>query len=70
MSIRDDVFASRGHARAAAAHLRRQGFDARVEQSGPQGAREYRVITFHPVDDAVAYFWADDRLDDYVPHWI
>jgi len=66
-----DLFATRDAARAAAACLRREGFDTRVEQSGPRGAREWRVITRHPTLPAVvAYFAEGDRLDAYAPHWI
>jgi hypothetical protein len=69
--LNGDLFATRDAARAAAAYLRRQGYDAHVEQSGPRGAREWRVTTRHPtMPDVVAYFAEGDRLDAYAPHWI
>ena len=48
LTITNDVWITRGHARAAARLLRTNGFDARVETSGPAGAREYRVRVGHP----------------------
>lgn len=69
--ITGDRFITRGHALAAAACLRQHGWNAKLEASGPAGAREWRVRFAHPVHpDVVAYFQAGDRFDTYQPHWI
>jgi hypothetical protein len=69
--IKGDVFATRGMARAIASLLRQRGFCANVEQSGPVGRREYRVVVAHPAHDgAVAYFHEGDRVDAFEPHWV
>jgi hypothetical protein len=69
--VKGDVFASRRAARDVANLLRQHGFCANVEQSGPVGAREYRVVVSHPVhDDVVAYFQEGDRVDTFEPHWV
>jgi hypothetical protein len=67
-SLVDDRWATRGHARAAAAALRSHGWEASVEESGPVGAREYRVVVTDGV--SVAYFCQGDSLDNFQPHWI
>jgi len=67
-SLVEDRWATRGHARAAAAILRGRGWEASVEESGPPATREYRVIVTDGT--TVAYFCEDDKLDDFQPHWI
>lgn len=76
LSISDDVWTTRGHARAAAAKLRRGGHKAVVEQSGPTPP-EYRVRIAHPTDSSlVAYVHEHDfthrgcTLDRFDPEWI
>jgi hypothetical protein len=67
-SLVEDRWATRAHAHAAAATLRSHSWEASVEESGPVGAREYRVIVTDGAN--VAYFYQGDKLDDFQPRWI
>lgn len=62
-----DLLASRGHARALVKLLRARKWDARVEESGPPGKREYRVVIVG--DEMVAYFEKGNAVETFEPRW-
>jgi hypothetical protein len=68
--IKGDLFETRDAARALAALLRKRGWDASVEQSGPEGEREWRVLIRHSSPALVAYFHEGDHVDRFVPCWV
>ncbi len=69
--VTDDCIATRGHARAIAAILRKLGYEARIEHTGRR-SREWRVWVKHPtMGGVIAYVHRDDQLDNtFNPHWI
>jgi hypothetical protein len=66
----EDRVATRGMARALAKLLVQRGFKAAVERSGPKDQPEWRVVVLHPEHADCAYFWEDDNVDSFQPHWI